>query len=84
MRNETFHLEDKDKVEYYILGLLLWPHRLAIKGKDGSNAGKVSNNARGHKSGLCLCAYATSFLEFPHDVDAYGTTVIVEAIGMDD
>ncbi|RDX69626.1 hypothetical protein CR513_51237, partial [Mucuna pruriens] len=41
MRIETFHHADKDKVEYYILELLLWLHRLAIRNKAGSDAGKV-------------------------------------------
>ncbi|KAJ1386604.1 hypothetical protein SESBI_40654 [Sesbania bispinosa] len=41
MRVETFHHADKDKVEYYILELLLWLHRLAIKIKAGSDTGKV-------------------------------------------
>ncbi|KEH35646.1 hypothetical protein MtrunA17_Chr3g0130981 [Medicago truncatula] len=43
MRIETFHYADKDKVEHYILELLLWLHRLAIKSKAGSNAGKVKS-----------------------------------------
>lgn len=41
MRIETFHYADKDKVEHYILELLLWLHRLAIKSKVGSDVGKV-------------------------------------------
>ncbi|KAL2657200.1 hypothetical protein AAZV13_04G167500 [Glycine max] len=41
MRIETFHHADKDKVEYYILELLLWLHRLAIRSKAVSDAGKV-------------------------------------------
>ncbi|XP_058786450.1 protein PSK SIMULATOR 1-like [Vicia villosa] len=41
MRIETFHYADKDKVEHYILELLLWLHRLAIKVKSGSDAGKA-------------------------------------------
>jgi len=43
MRIETFHYADKDKVEHYILELLLWLHRLAIKSKAGSNTGKVKS-----------------------------------------
>lgn len=31
MRVETFHHADKDKVEHYILEILLWFHRLAIR-----------------------------------------------------
>ncbi|KAH1245929.1 hypothetical protein GmHk_06G016133 [Glycine max] len=41
MQIETFHHADKDKVEYYILELLLWLHRLAIRSKAVSDAGKV-------------------------------------------
>ncbi|CAI8598951.1 unnamed protein product [Vicia faba] len=41
MRIETFHYADKDKVEHYILELLIWLHRLAIKVKSGSDAGKA-------------------------------------------
>lgn len=41
MRIETFHYADKDKVEHYILELLLWLHRLAVKVKSGSDAGKA-------------------------------------------
>ncbi|XP_058757330.1 protein PSK SIMULATOR 1-like [Vicia villosa] len=41
MRIETFHYADKDKVEHYILELLLWLHRLAIKVKSGSDASKA-------------------------------------------
>ncbi|CAI8598954.1 unnamed protein product [Vicia faba] len=36
MRIETFHYAYKDKVEHYILQLLLWLHRLAIKSKIGN------------------------------------------------
>lgn len=43
MRIETFHYADKDKVEHYILELLSWLHRLAIKSKGGSDAGKVKS-----------------------------------------
>ncbi|KAL2347150.1 hypothetical protein Fmac_001150 [Flemingia macrophylla] len=39
MRIETFHHADKDKVEYYILELLLWFHRLAIRSKADGDAG---------------------------------------------
>ncbi|XP_050875334.1 protein PSK SIMULATOR 1 isoform X4 [Lathyrus oleraceus] len=35
MRIETFHYAYKDKVEHYILELLLWLHRMAIKSKIG-------------------------------------------------
>lgn len=35
LRIETFHHADKDKVEKYILDLLLWLQRLAIKSKAG-------------------------------------------------
>ncbi|KAI5404884.1 protein PSK SIMULATOR 1 isoform X1 [Lathyrus oleraceus] len=41
MRIETFHYADKDKVEHYILELLLWLHRLAVKVKSVSDAGKA-------------------------------------------
>lgn len=41
IRIETFHYADKDKVEHYILELLLWLHHLAIKNKVGSDVGKV-------------------------------------------
>ncbi|CAJ1974774.1 unnamed protein product [Sphenostylis stenocarpa] len=41
MRVETFHHADKDKVEYYILELLLWLHRLVIRSKAGNDAGNV-------------------------------------------
>ncbi|XP_027329566.1 uncharacterized protein LOC113845982 isoform X2 [Abrus precatorius] len=40
IRIETFYHANKDKVEYYILELLLWLHRLAIRNKAGSD-GKV-------------------------------------------
>lgn len=43
MRIETFHHADKGKVEYYIVDLLLWLQRLAIKIKAGSDAGKVKS-----------------------------------------
>ncbi|CAL5204414.1 unnamed protein product [Lathyrus oleraceus] len=36
MQIETFHYAYKDKVEHYILELLLWLHRMAIKSKIGS------------------------------------------------
>ncbi|XP_020201953.1 uncharacterized protein LOC109787796 isoform X2 [Cajanus cajan] len=39
MRIETFQHADKEKVEYYILELLLWLHRLAIRSKADSDAG---------------------------------------------
>ncbi|KOM49392.1 hypothetical protein LR48_Vigan08g021900 [Vigna angularis] len=41
MRVETFHHADKDKVEHYILELLVWLHHLVIKSKAGSDTGKV-------------------------------------------
>ncbi|XP_027903866.1 uncharacterized protein LOC114163761 [Vigna unguiculata] len=41
MRVETFHHADKDKVEHYILELLVWLHRLVIRSKAGSDTGKV-------------------------------------------
>ncbi|XP_027340349.1 uncharacterized protein LOC113853866 isoform X2 [Abrus precatorius] len=44
MRIETLHHADKDKVEKYILELLLWLHRLAIKSKTGIDAGEMSSN----------------------------------------
>lgn len=40
MRLETFHHADKDKVESYILELLLWLHRLAIKSKVNNDFGE--------------------------------------------
>ncbi|OIV97029.1 hypothetical protein TanjilG_19576 [Lupinus angustifolius] len=40
-RIETFYHADKDKVENYILQLLLWLHCLAIKSKAGGNAANV-------------------------------------------
>lgn len=41
MRIETFHHADKEKVEIYILELLLWLHHLAVKSKSGSDAGEI-------------------------------------------
>nr|KYP40755.1 hypothetical protein KK1_037886 [Cajanus cajan] len=41
MQIETFHHADKDKVEYYILELLLWLHRMVIRSKAVSDASKV-------------------------------------------
>ena len=41
MRIETFHHADKDKVENYILELLLWLQHLAIKSKAGNDSSKV-------------------------------------------
>ncbi|XP_068482731.1 protein PSK SIMULATOR 1-like isoform X2 [Phaseolus vulgaris] len=38
MWNETFHHADKDKVDHYILELLLWLHRLAIRRKTDCDA----------------------------------------------
>ncbi|KAK4256846.1 hypothetical protein QN277_006516 [Acacia crassicarpa] len=41
-RIETFHHADKDKVESYILELLLWLHRLAIKSKANNDYGETN------------------------------------------
>ncbi|XP_061346852.1 protein PSK SIMULATOR 1-like isoform X2 [Gastrolobium bilobum] len=46
MRIETFHHADKDKVENYILELLLWLHRLAIKSQAGSNGGEMRSTIK--------------------------------------
>ncbi|CAJ2676768.1 unnamed protein product [Trifolium pratense] len=43
MRIETFHHADKEKVENYILELLLWLHRLAVKSKAGSDVGELKS-----------------------------------------
>ncbi|BAT78625.1 hypothetical protein VIGAN_02132600 [Vigna angularis var. angularis] len=40
MRVETFHHAEKDKVEHYILELLVWLYRLVIKSKARSDTGK--------------------------------------------
>ncbi|KAF1887953.1 hypothetical protein Lal_00023962 [Lupinus albus] len=48
MRIETLHHADKDKVETYILELLLWLHRLAIKNKAGSDAAEMRPNIKPH------------------------------------
>ncbi|KAE9610202.1 hypothetical protein Lal_00006515 [Lupinus albus] len=41
MRIETLHHADKGKVETYILELLLWLHRLAIKSKAASDSAEI-------------------------------------------
>ncbi|QHO32531.1 hypothetical protein HN51_020554 [Arachis hypogaea] len=41
MRIETFHHADKDKVESYILELLLWLQQLAIRSKTNNDPGKA-------------------------------------------
>lgn len=46
MRIETFHHADKDKVENYILELLLWLQRLAIKSKVGIDAGEMRSTIK--------------------------------------
>lgn len=46
MRIETLHHADKDKVENYILELLLWLHRLAIKSKGGNDAGEMRSTIK--------------------------------------
>ncbi|MED6161899.1 hypothetical protein PIB30_065131 [Stylosanthes scabra] len=46
MRIETFHHADKDKVENYILELLLWLQRLAVKSKVGIDAGEMRPTAK--------------------------------------
>ncbi|XP_028785104.1 uncharacterized protein LOC114741013 [Neltuma alba] len=43
MRIETFHHADKDKVEGYIIELLLWLHRLAIKSKASNDFGETKS-----------------------------------------
>ncbi|KAK7318389.1 hypothetical protein RJT34_03088 [Clitoria ternatea] len=48
MRIETFHHADKDKVENYILELLLWLHRLAIKSKAGIDTGEMRSTLKSH------------------------------------
>lgn len=46
MRIETFHHADKDKVESYILELLVWLHRLAIKSKAISDDTEVRSTLK--------------------------------------
>ncbi|KAJ1387778.1 hypothetical protein SESBI_39677 [Sesbania bispinosa] len=46
MRIETFHHADKDKVENYILELLLWLHRLAMKSKGGNDVGEIRSTIK--------------------------------------
>lgn len=48
MRIETFHHADKEKVENYILELLLWLHRLAVKSKAGGDVGEVKSVIKSH------------------------------------
>ncbi|KAK2384937.1 hypothetical protein P8452_39742 [Trifolium repens] len=48
MRIETFHHADKEKVENYILELLLWLHRLAVKSKAGGDVGEVKSAIKSH------------------------------------
>ncbi|KAL2342870.1 hypothetical protein Fmac_004155 [Flemingia macrophylla] len=48
MRIETLHHADKDKVENYILELLLWLHRLAVKSKVGIDAGETRSPFKSH------------------------------------
>lgn len=48
MRIETLHHADKEKVENYILELLLWLHRLAIKSRSGSDAGEMRSATKSH------------------------------------
>ncbi|ESW31895.1 hypothetical protein PHAVU_002G277200 [Phaseolus vulgaris] len=50
MRIETLHHADKDKVENYILELLLWLHRLAIKSKSGIDTGETRSTLKSHVS----------------------------------
>ncbi|BAT73210.1 hypothetical protein LR48_Vigan01g008800 [Vigna angularis] len=46
MRIETLHHADKDKVENYILELLLWLHRLAVKSKSGIDIGETKSTIK--------------------------------------
>ncbi|XP_004503878.1 protein PSK SIMULATOR 1 isoform X2 [Cicer arietinum] len=48
MRIETFHHADKEKVENYILELLLWLHRLAVKSKAGVDVGETKSAIKSH------------------------------------
>lgn len=48
MRIETLHHADKEKVENYILELLLWLHRLAIKSKASSDVGETRVSTKSH------------------------------------
>lgn len=48
MRIETFHHADKEKVENYILELLLWLHRLAVKSKAGVDVGEIKPANKSH------------------------------------
>ncbi|KHN17419.1 hypothetical protein glysoja_026962, partial [Glycine soja] len=48
MRIETLHHADKAKVENYILELLIWLHRLAIKSKDGIDTGETRSTLKSH------------------------------------
>lgn len=46
MRIETLHHADKAKVENYILELLLWLHRLAVKSKAGIDTGETRSTLK--------------------------------------
>lgn len=46
LRIETFHHADKEKVESYILELLLWLHRLAIKSKANNDFGEPKSTLK--------------------------------------
>ncbi|KAG5024168.1 hypothetical protein JHK82_020064 [Glycine max] len=46
LRIETLHHADKDKVENYILELLLWLHRLAVKSKAGIDTGETRSTLK--------------------------------------
>lgn len=46
MRIETFHHADKEKVENYILELLLLLHRLAVKSKAGGDVGEIKSSVK--------------------------------------
>jgi len=48
MRIETLHHADKDKVENYMLELLLWLHRLAVKSKSGIDIGETKSTIKSH------------------------------------
>ncbi|RDX82652.1 hypothetical protein CR513_36537, partial [Mucuna pruriens] len=48
MRIETLHHADKDKVENYILELLLWLHHLAIKSKAGIDTREIRSTLKSH------------------------------------
>ncbi|CAL5214644.1 unnamed protein product [Lathyrus oleraceus] len=46
MRIETFHHADKEKVENYILELLLLLHRLAVKSKARGDVGEIKSSVK--------------------------------------